>query len=195
MRRPSSSQRRFVILSLALLTFGLAYYAGISHKTSRDTPKISGITISPPTPVPTFKLQDQSKEPFENHRLLDHWSLLMLDPSGRSQPTPAFTRLLKVHNRIATHPELQQKAHYLYLPKSKEAALDSTISQLSGNIFGLQGSPTQIEEAFNKFGVDLNSSEPVLYLIGPEGHLHALFTDGVDAATIARDLIQILTST
>ncbi|MES9852640.1 MAG: hypothetical protein ABW170_12515 [Candidatus Thiodiazotropha sp. L084R] len=195
MRRPSTIQRRFVILTLALLTFGLAYYAGISQKTSRDIPNIHGISIYPPTPVPTFELLDQAQQPFDNQRLINHWSLLMFDPGGSSQPTSAFTRLLKVHNRIADHPELQQKAHYLYLPKSTEAVLDHTITQLSSNIFGLQGSPSQIEETFNRFGVDLNSSDPVLYLIGPEGNLHALFTDEVDAATIAKDLIQILTST
>jgi cytochrome oxidase Cu insertion factor (SCO1/SenC/PrrC family) len=194
MRRPTTLQRRFVILTLALITFGFAYYAGISHKTSRDTSGIHGISISPPTPVPAFELQDHANESYDDKRLLNHWSLLMLDPSGMSQPTPAFTWLLKIHNRLAARPELQQKVHYLYLPKSSGAALRSTISQLSSNIIGLHGSPQLTEETFTRFGVDQNRSDPVLYLIEPQGRLHVLFTDDVDAATIAKDLIQLLTS-
>lgn len=193
MRRPTTLQRRFVILTLALITFGFAYYAGLSDKTSRDISNIHGISLSPPTPVPAFELLDQANESYDDKRLLSHWSLLMLDPSGISQPTPAFTRLLKIHNRMATHPELQQKAHYLYLAKSSGAALDSTISQLSSNIFGLHGTPQQTDETFRIFGVEQNRSDPVLYLIGPQGRLHALFTDDLDAATIAKDLIQLLT--
>jgi cytochrome oxidase Cu insertion factor (SCO1/SenC/PrrC family) len=180
---------------LALLTFGLAYYAGISHRAHREIPQIQGISISPPSPGPAFKLNDHNNKPYDDQRLLGHWSLLMLDPSEMTQPTPALVHLLKVHNRMAIHPELQQSTHYLYLAQSTEASLDSSISQLGKNIYGLQGTQERIHETLLSFGVEVTDTDPVLYLIGPQGRLHALFTDEVDAATIARDIIQLITST
>jgi cytochrome oxidase Cu insertion factor (SCO1/SenC/PrrC family) len=194
-KRPSSVQRRFLILGLALLTFGLAYYAGVSHKAHRKIPHIHGISISPPSPVPVFELNDHTNAPYDNQRLLGHWSLLMFDPSGTTQPTPALAHLLKVHNRMAIHSELQQSTHYLYLAQSVGASLDNSITQLGKNIYGLQGRQERIQETFLSFGIEAADTDPVLYLIGPQGHLHALFTDGVDAATIAKDIIQLITST
>ncbi|MCG7962997.1 MAG: hypothetical protein N0E54_09890 [Candidatus Thiodiazotropha taylori] len=193
MRRPSTRQRRFVILTLALLTFGMAYYAGFTQK-DHKIPDIQGVSILPPTPAPTFTLQDHTGADYDEQRLHDHWSLLMLDPTGQAQPAPAFNRLMKVHNRLASHPELQQQTHFLYLPKFSAASLESSTSYLSGNLFGLQGSVEQIEQTFLSFAVTEETGQPTLYLIGPQGNLHALFTDAVDAATIARDLIKLIHS-
>jgi cytochrome oxidase Cu insertion factor (SCO1/SenC/PrrC family) len=182
-----------VILILAVLTFGLAYYAGVSQK-QRVTPDIHGISISPPTPAPVIQAKDQAQQPYDLPRLHGHWSLLMLDPETESQSTPGFSRLLMIHNRMATHPEIQQKTHYLYLPKSRETALKISVNRISRNIFALRGSAQQVEETFHQFGVDEDVSAPILYLIGPEAHLHALFTDDVDAATIARDVVKLASS-
>jgi cytochrome oxidase Cu insertion factor (SCO1/SenC/PrrC family) len=194
MRRPSTRQRRFVILTLALITFGMAYYAGFTQK-SHPVPPIQGVSIAPPTPAPPFKLQDQNGANYDDQRLLKHWSLLMLDPTGLEQPAPAFIRLMKVHNRLATHPQLQNTIHFLYLPKFSSAGLESSTSYLSNNLIGLHGAPEAIEQTFLSFGVTGEANTPSLYLIGPQGNLHALFTDAVDAATIARDLIKLINST
>ena len=195
MRRPSSKQRRLVILTLAIVTFGIAYYAGVSHETSfRDEPAIHGVTITPPTPVPPFALTDHRGELYNEERLADHWSLLMLDPSGTTNPSPALIQLLQVHNRMAIHSELQRSIHYLYLAKYREAALDESVSRLGDNIHGLQGDHRNIDETLLSFGVDTPDSDPVLYLIGPRGRLHALFTQAEDAATIAEDLTKLITS-
>ena len=116
----------------------------------------------------------------------------MLDPTGLAQPAPAFNRLMKVHNRLASHPELQQQTHFLYLLKSSDASLESSTSYLSGNLFGLQGSTEQVDQTFLSFAVTEETRQSTLYLIGPQGNLHALFTETVDAATIARDLIKLI---
>jgi cytochrome oxidase Cu insertion factor (SCO1/SenC/PrrC family) len=193
MRRPSNRQRRFVILSLALLTFGLAYYAGFTQQ-NHDIPNIQGVSIVPPTPAPKFSLQDHNGENYHEQRLLDHWSLLMLDPTGLPQPAPAFSRLMQVHNRLAIYPELQKQIHFLYLPKLSSASLDSSTSNLTTNLFGLHGSTEQIEQTFLSFAATDKAGKPTLYLIGPQGNLHALFTDALDAATIAKDLIELIHS-
>ncbi|MEJ2694147.1 MAG: hypothetical protein P8166_14175 [Candidatus Thiodiazotropha sp.] len=55
MKRPSRRQRRLVILSLALLAFGLAYYSGSRYQNRpRPTPAIAGVAIHPPPPLSTL---------------------------------------------------------------------------------------------------------------------------------------------
>ncbi|MEJ2620795.1 MAG: hypothetical protein P8163_11155, partial [Candidatus Thiodiazotropha sp.] len=191
MRRPSTRQRRLVILTLALITFGLAYYAGFTQK-SHPVPHIQGVSIVPPTPTPPFMLLDHNGANYDDQRLLGHWSLLMLDPTGQQQPAPAFIRLMKVHNRMATHPQLQSATHFLYLSKYSGAGLQPSTSYLSNNLIALHANPDKTEQTFLRFGVTSDANTPSLYLIGPQGNLHALFTDAVDAATIAGDLIKLI---
>ncbi|MCU7932043.1 MAG: hypothetical protein KZQ90_14670 [Candidatus Thiodiazotropha sp. (ex Codakia rugifera)] len=196
MRRPSSKQRRLVILTLAVTTFCIAYYAGVLQK-DRDQkpPQINGVLIHPPTPSPTLNLLNNNGEAFTAADLLGHWSLLMLDPQREVNPAPALVQLIQVHNRMATNPELQQRIHYLYLPRHETAAVTQSLSELGSNIYGLTGETQQLDETFHLFGSGDTGAEYTLYLIGPEGLLHALFTQTVDAATIAEDLTKMITFT
>jgi cytochrome oxidase Cu insertion factor (SCO1/SenC/PrrC family) len=174
----------------------MAYYAGISQQPQlQSSPEIQGISISPPTPAPPFELTDQQGSPYGDKQLANHWSLLMLDPSEKQKPSPALIQLLQIHNRMANHPELQQSIHYLYLPRHQTATLDDSLSQIDINIHGLQGEPAKIDETFDHFGISLENTEQTLYLIDPQKHLRALFTQAEDAATIAEDLTKLITST
>ncbi|MCU7864450.1 MAG: hypothetical protein KZQ92_10795 [Candidatus Thiodiazotropha sp. (ex Lucinoma borealis)] len=196
MRRPSSRQRRLVILILAVATFCIAFYAGVLQKDrNKRLPQINGVLINPPTPSPTLNLLDQNGEAFSAADLLGHWSLLMWDPQREVNPTPALVQLIQVHNRMATNPELQQQIHYLYLPRHEIAEVTKSLSELGSNIHGLSGEALKLDEAFHLFGSDDIGAEYTLYLIGPEGLLHALFTQTVDAATIAEDLTKMITFT
>ncbi|MCU7853922.1 MAG: hypothetical protein KZQ80_17115 [Candidatus Thiodiazotropha sp. (ex Monitilora ramsayi)] len=193
MSRPSSRQRRVVILSLAIIVFVMAYYGGSKYKNHhKDAPKISGLSIHPPTPLPPMADTDDQETPIRQSMLLDHWSLLTLDPHQGQDRSPALVRLLQIHNRLAVSPELQQQLQYLYLPRQADEASQEAITALNDNISGLTGEPNQIEETFRRFGVDPDGSEATLYLIGPEAKLHALFTPAEDAATIAQDVTTLI---
>jgi hypothetical protein len=188
MRRPSSRQRRLVILTLAVIVFGVAYFGGARYQqTNRVLPQISGLSIQPPAPLPD--MSDLGEEaPLTPAQLEDHWSLLALDPDIGDRRSPALIRLLQIHNRLADKPELQRQLHFLYLPLEADEATQASISGLHENITGLTGETDQIAKTFEHFGVAHESNQAAFYLIGPEKRLHALFTPNQDAATIAQDI-------
>jgi protein SCO1 len=193
MRRPSNRQRRIVILALAALAFGIAYYAGMHHPSERaHSPPIQGMAIDPPTPIPPFDLTDQRGAPFTQDDLQGQWSLLLLDPAGNPIPSPALVLLMQIHNRLASRPKLQNSIHFIYLPRWREAALSESIDRLGSHLTGLSGEPDKVDETFRQFGVEIGDSEALFFLIGPNQRLHALFTQSEDAATIAQDLSQLI---
>jgi hypothetical protein len=192
MRRPSSRQRRLVVLTLALLVFAIAYYGG-SRYSDRSTPPpvITGVAIFPPTPLP--RLPDADDAPLRREILLDHWSLLMLDPHVGETRSTALLRLLRIHNRLAAAPDLQSRLDYLYLPHSLEPATQQAIDGLSDQVHALAGNPQHVDETFRSFGVEAEDNAAALYLIGPQARLHALFTPDQDMVTIVEDLATLIT--
>jgi cytochrome oxidase Cu insertion factor (SCO1/SenC/PrrC family) len=191
-RRPSSRQRRFVILALAALAFGLAYYSGMQTPSRTTDAAIQGIRIDPPTPAPTLDLTDQKGAPFTQNDLRGQWSLLLLDPGESPAPSPALIHLMQIHNRLADRPQLQGSIHFIYLPRWKAAALSQEIDRLGTHLTGLRGKPEVVDEIFHQFGVDTSGAIGLFFLIGPDQRLHALFTQGEDAATIAQDLASLI---
>ncbi len=192
MRRPSNRQRRVVILMLAALAFGLAYYSGMQHPSRTTDAAIQGIRIDPPPPVPNLDLTDQKGAPFTQNDLQGQWSLLLLDPEGSPAPSPALIHLMQIHNRLADRPHLQSGIHFIYLPRWKEAAFTQEIDRLGTHLTGLTGKPEVVDEIFREFGVDTSGPTGLFFLIGPDQRMHALFTQGEDAATIAQDLTSLI---
>ncbi|MEN8167873.1 MAG: hypothetical protein ABFR65_10410, partial [Pseudomonadota bacterium] len=149
MKRPSTRQRRIVILSLALLTFGIAYLGG-NRYTTPDQPQVSGVLLQPATPVAEFELEDQYGDPFGRGQLDDHWSLILLDPAG-GVDTPGLRRLVQVHNRLAGDPRLQIKTRFIYLPRRNSDAIATAVSRLGGSFSTLRGEPVEIDALFTAF--------------------------------------------
>lgn len=195
MRRPSSRQRRLVILTLAVLAFGIALYGGSKYRNRESAaPPISGVVIHPPSPLPPQESGDDPGSPVSEAALSAHWSLLMLDPHRGQERSPALIRLLQVHNRLAGEPVLQRQLLYLYLPRESDDASLQALSAIGENISVISPEQVQVDETFRRFGADPDGNEAVLYLIGPDLKLHALFTPGEDAATIAEDLVTLITA-
>ncbi len=191
MRRPSSRQRRFVILLLAVLTFGIAYYGGNKY-TEGEPPQISGVIIRPPMPVPGFELLDRQGEPFTQEQLEGHWSLLLLEPNPLPAP-PAILNLVQIHNRLAATPDLQRQIRFIHLPRQDAAAGRGKAYGLGTGWFILSGEHEALARTFDKFGVDKIDGSHTLFLIDPDASIHALFTNGLDAATIANDIVSLIT--
>lgn len=191
MRRPSSRQRRLVILTLAVLAFGLAYYMGSQYQDRpRNLPAITGVAIEPPAPLPD--LPEGEGAPLTRDTLLGHWSLLMLDPHPGETRSPALLRLLRVHNQLAGDAELQQRLTFLYLPRQLAPGAQAAIEGMSDNIHALSGDPSLLAETIRLFGLEADGDRAALYLIGPQARLHALFTPDQDIATIAEDLTTLI---
>jgi len=181
-------------LSLALLAFGLAYYSGSRYQSRQPpAPAIAGVAIHPPSPLPTLPNPDASS-PIRRESLLGRWSLLMLDPYRGQSRSPALLRLLRIHNRLAADPELQQRIDFLYLPGKLHEPERQAIDGLGDNFKALGGEPERVDETFRLFGVEPDGEIASLYLIGPKARLHALFTPDQDIATIAEDLTTLINS-
>lgn len=194
MRRPSLGQRRLVILSLALLTFGLAYYSGSRYQSRpQPAPAIAGVAIHPPSPLPALP-KAEGFSPIQRQSLLGRWSLLTLDPRRSQSRSPALLRLLQIHNRLAANPELQQRITFLYLPATLHEPERQAINGMGNNFKALSGEREQVDETFRLFGIEPGNDRETLYLIGPKARLHALFTPDQDTATIAEDLNTLINS-
>jgi cytochrome oxidase Cu insertion factor (SCO1/SenC/PrrC family) len=180
---------------VVLITFSVAYYAGYTHKRqARQLPRIEGVLINPPQPLPPIDLYSQTGEPFSLTDLQGHWSLLMLDPAPGTSASSALTRLIQVHNRLAAEPDLQQQIHYLYLSRAKIEEQPISFVSISDNVQALHGDTQMIDKAFKAFGGYGNDKEYSLILIGPNTKMHALFTRSSNAATIAEDLNNLITA-
>jgi cytochrome oxidase Cu insertion factor (SCO1/SenC/PrrC family) len=197
MRRPSSKQRRLVILLLVLITFSLAYYAGVTQKRPQRLPAIDGVLINPPLPLSPIELLNQHEQLFSLNDMQGHWNLLMLDPfptPGKKTASDALRRLIQVHNRLAAKPDIQQQIHYLYISPGGLGDKALSFASLSDNIQTLHGDKAQINKAFEALGGDTDHEPYTLYLIGPETKLYALFTQNSNAVTIAEDLNNLISA-
>ena len=191
MRRPSTRQRRFVILLLALLTFGIAYYGGNRYSTPPPA-QISGVLVNPVMPMPNLHLQNQKGEAFGNDQLRDHWNLLLLDPSSDQNDT-ALRKLVQVHNRLADDPKLQQRTVFIYVVKQSREALIDKFASLGQNFVLLSGKPGAIDALFEQLGNPPDGVDNfVLYLVDPDVNIQALYIGELDATAIAQDFHSLL---
>ena len=173
-----------------MLTFGIAYYAGNKHSTP-DHPQVSGVLLQPATPIAVFELEDQYGEPFSSRQLLDHWSLILLDPAP-GVDSPGFRRLVQVHNRLAGDPQLQTRTRFIYLPRRNSDPIITAVSRLGGSFSTLQGEPADLDALFAALGMAAIDDSFILYLIDPDTNMRVLFTGSQDAATIATDFTTLI---
>jgi len=186
MRRPSPRQRRLVILTLAGVIFGLAYYAGNNSKNA-DLPQISGALLRPPSAVPEFSLHDQDDKAFSSAQLQGHWSLLALDPAPDATASTVY-RLAQIYNRLADDPPLQRQSRFITIPRQRSSGIDTAAARLGAAFIALHGDDTEIGKLFQHLGIIANQQVFTLYLIDPQARIEAMFTDQQDATGITRDL-------
>jgi len=191
MRRPTTRQRRLVILLLALLTFGIAYYGGNRYSTPPPV-QISGMLLTPAVPLPAFQLQDQHGEIFGNAQLEGRWSLLLLGPASDPQDS-ALRRLVQIHNRLADDPILQRRTFFVYLVEHPGDRLSDRFSELGKNFILPSGEAAQFDDLFRQLGNSQSSEDNLaLYVVDPDTNIQAVYTGDLDAAGIARDIHSLI---
>jgi cytochrome oxidase Cu insertion factor (SCO1/SenC/PrrC family) len=191
MRRPSTRQRRLVILLLALLTFGIAYYGGNRYSSAPPT-RISGVVLNPAMPVPAFQLHDQTGHPFGNAQLGEHWSLLLLAPHS-NQDESALRSLIQIHNRLADDPVLQQQTLFIYAAQKPSETLAEMFTSLGKNFVLLGGEATKLDKLFEQLGNPPGEVDNLLlYLVDPDTNIQALYAGELDAAGISQDLHSLI---
>ncbi|KRT56049.1 SCO family protein [endosymbiont of Ridgeia piscesae] len=184
-KRPSSKQRRFVFLTLSLIVFGMAYYTG-NRYSDNTLPAIAGVLLRPPHPLPEFQLSSRDDTRFDQSQLEGSWSLLSF-AEQTAQPSPLL-RLTQVHNRFSAEPELQQQLRFIYIDNGSDPARHVMLEQIGERFLILQGDPATLQEMRARFGATQGEEEAPLFLIGPGGRIHALFTSFQEGASIAADI-------
>jgi hypothetical protein len=191
MRRPTRRQRRFVILLLAVLTFGIAYYGGNRYSTPPPA-QISGVLMNPAIPVPAFQLRDQAGEPFGNAQLAGHWSLMLLDPRADHNDY-ALRKLVQIHNRLADDPVLQQHTLFIYTVKQSSEPLVKQLTGLGKNFVLLSGESAHTDPLFEQLGNPPSEVDNLpLYVVDPDANIQALYIGELDAAGIAQDIHSLI---
>ncbi len=192
MQRPSSKQRRLVILLLTILTFSIAYYGGNKYSDG-EAPRISGVYLQPAMPAPEFELADRTGDVFSQDQLPGQWNLILLEPN-RSADSAGLQRLVQVHNRLAVVPTLQQRIRFIHIPLQPGETNGAESANLHSGFILLSGNPENLTQTFARFGMTDNADDPTFFLIDPRARIRALFTSGQDAATIADDLMSLINS-
>jgi protein SCO1/2 len=202
--RRSALQRVFMF-SIAVIAIAGGYFWGSQHAPKSSFKLLR--QLEQPAAIEPFTLQDHSGAPFTRQELLKRWSLCLFGYTGDSEGAGTIMTLaVRIHNRLAATPELQQQVQILFVTldpeHDTEEKLKGFISHYGGGFLALTGAEQEIERLARQLGIRYrveqreDGSHSIIHgtsigLINPEGTLAGLFTGLVDAGSIAAD-IQLL---
>lgn len=183
----------------AIGLFLVGYFWGNQYQ-RRDSAvtAIEGILLRRPIELPAFEAHDAAGQTFTAESFTGHWTLLSFADLNQAPGHLAVTRMIEVHNRLATDPPLQEQLQLALLAQRQDLALARDFSRLSPALKVLSGESDELQ----KLRISLGESSPEettgapadeipLYLIGPSGHLLALFSGTQAPSSVASDLSAI----
>ena len=196
-------------LFLLILMVAGCWYIGFQISASmqgKDT--VSNIhTVSPPTPLPDFHLQDQYGQVFELSRLKGQWSILFFGFTQCPDICPATLQQLKVLNSAMAQQTIARVAPQTVFisvdPKRDTAQLGEYVSYFSKQFVGVSGDMSEVGKLENGVGAwhqyqstslgDYNVAHSgELFLINPRGELQARLQPPLDIPTIAQELLLLM---
>jgi hypothetical protein len=196
-RRPLS---RLAIAAAAAGLFLLAYYWGNQYKHGNSPPpQIEGVLVRPPIELPDFDLLDADGQPFTAKSFTGHWTLLSFGAPSQASGHLAITRMVEVHNRLASDPDLQKMLQLILASEHQDPILARDFARLSPVLKTLSGESGELQRLRASVGAPPPGGAsaapmdeaPALYLIGPLGRLVALFIGSQRPDSIASDLSAI----
>lgn len=194
-RKPLS---RLALASAAIGLFLVGYYWGNQYKRGDSvSPTIAGVLVHPARPLPGFELWDAADQPFTVESLAERWTLLSFGELDQASGHLAVTRMIEVHNRLASDPGLQEMLQLALAAERQDPALAQDFARLSPALKLLSGESGEMQRLGASLGAPAkeaagtSTDEIPLFLIGPSGRLLALFPGAQAAASIASDLAAI----
>ena len=176
----------FVLGAIALFLFG--YQWGNRYQQSpSETLVIDGVLVRPPVALPDFQLKDPFGRAFDRKTLESGWSLLAFGDLSRASGQLAVQRLIDVRNRVADQAALGQALRLVLIATAETPNLARDFAGLSTALLILGGEASRVDPLRNALS-STDDDAPTLYVIGPGGHLLALFPDTQDGAAMAEDL-------
>lgn len=167
----------------------------------------AGTLIQPPRALPNIELIDQDRKPFASSRLQGRWSFLFFGFTNCPDLCPAtLTTLAQIEKRLQDLPQ-EDRPHVVLVSvdpqRDTPEQLKKYVSFFSPSFEGVTGTPESIEAFTRQMGVPVaiqqhdNGAYTVdhsgaIFLIDPQGAMHALFSTPHDVAKIADDYRRIV---
>lgn len=158
-----------------------------------------GTALTPPRPLSTLALIDESGQPFGEARLRGHWSIVYFGFTSCPMICPTTMAMLKdVARDLAALPAGQQPQVLLITvdpDTDTPEVIGRYVRTFNPAFHGLTGARTALDDAARQFSVAHQRSgaggsidhSSTVYVVDPEGALAAVFTSPQTAAGIAAD--------
>ena len=194
-----------MLMTGALLALVGGYYWGNQYKHSYrqdhrpPLQNLSATLLRQAKPLADFELTSHGGETITSVNLGGRWSLLFFGCSRCAGTPGALTRLLRVRNRLADRPLLQNTTLLIMVtvePERDDALeLDALVRGFGPGFVGLTGPASQIGGLARQLGMPdpgQDSADPAIFLLAPGGLPVAIFPAASRASEIAADFKQIV---
>ncbi len=200
-------------LALAAVVAIVAVAAGIlsarwvlQRQAGAQSALTTATLLSPPRPVPPLALVDQDNRPFDAQRLRGGWSLLFFGFTSCPDACPTTMAALAQTNKLLADlpEELRPRVVLISVDPERDTPerLGAYVKAFDPSFTGATGTKAAIDELAQRMGV-LAATRPLegggytvdhsasVFLIDPDGALHALFSAPHTPKLIADDYRRI----
>ncbi|MFL6549233.1 MAG: SCO family protein [Povalibacter sp.] len=207
MSRNQSIAVAAIVAIVAVASGMLLARALLSPQGSTQLGLAKATLLTPPRPLPEFELTDQDGGTFDGARLRNHWSLLFFGFTHCPDVCPTTLGVLaRAEEALAKMPEAQRpQVVFVSVDPKRDTPpqLASYVKFFSPNFTGVTGTQQSIDEFTRALGVPVaitpteNGDYSVdhsaaIFLIDPQGAMHALFSTPHVANVIADDYRRIV---
>jgi len=199
-----------VLMLASVLALGLGLWLGmiLTSPSVVEPPTISGILFSEPKEIENFTLRDHTGQPFHRNRFLGKWTFLYFGYTYCPDVCPlTLMELAKVQRRLAEK-QLDQDTAYMLISVDPQRDTPQRLGEytryFNPKFLGATGAPEELSKLAQQFGViymrapaqedeahyTIDHSSTVI-LIGPDAHLHAIFTPPHKPEVMVSDFMKI----
>lgn len=208
----SITKNRIILAALAAAAaLGLALGIAVQQTKPPLQSELKAATLYPDDfrPPAPFQLTDHNGRIFDNSRLQDHWSLLFFGFTYCPDVCPMTLQILQdVAQEISTQAD-GKKPQVVFVSVDPERDTSERLGQYVGyfhpDFIGVSGDHSNLQALTRSLGAFYTRSEnpqqperyqvdhsAALFLLGPDGRIHALFSAPLQADAIAQDLLTII---
>ena len=194
------SKRVLIMLFAAVAAVGIGLVGLL--KLLQPAHQFSGIVNQPPGPAADFTLTDETGAPFRLSDLRGQW--ILLDYGYTSCPDVCPTTLAMLRQMRLQLGAEADKVRIVFVSVDPERdtpeKLGQYLNHFGDDLKGLSGTPAQVAEAAQPYGVKYEKKEAdsalgylvshtaFVYLIDPQFQLRVTYPFGISASDMAADL-------
>jgi protein SCO1 len=195
------------IVAIVAAAAGVLLSREMSNPPASQAEMTAGTLIQPPRALPSTALIDADEKPFHASQLQGRWSFLFFGFTNCPDLCPAtLTTLAQIEKRLEDLPPAHRPHVVLVSVDPKRDTpeqLKKYVKFFSPSFEGVTGTPENIEAFTRAMGVPVAIQQRgdgaytvdhsgAIFLIDPQGAMHALFSTPHDVAAIADDYRRIV---